>query len=302
MSVDEPNLEYFNSIKNSVFSDEYSALPHYKVTKKHFDRDGHNLLFADAKRTLESGDDLIEFPAGQKLLQANGICFAGKWVINEQSEYSGFYAANTSVPILARISVSLSGTTQKDKRAMGMAIKVFGSPQSPQHDQTLNLFLLHSLGGIKTDAVLDLEMDNEPELGSLPPFSQLLTAHRLESDLKDADALYSKEKANARFRPVSHLAKIDKNGSKVEDIHSPQWIKVKTAPTIARVDKLDFRDELDLKHYEGNQLRYQIYAAKAHNKGKSKATWEEVGYIQFTESIRSKSCDTRLHFRHPSIH
>lgn len=80
-------LDYFNKVKGAVFSDEYSALPQYKVTKKHFDRDHHNLLFADAKRTLESSDDLIEFPAGQKLLQANGICFSGKWVMNEQSDF-----------------------------------------------------------------------------------------------------------------------------------------------------------------------------------------------------------------------
>lgn len=53
---------------------------------------------------------------------------------------------------------------------------------------------MHSLGGTKTKHVANLSMTNEPALGELPPFSQLLTAYRLESDLEKADKAFSGKK------------------------------------------------------------------------------------------------------------
>ena len=201
----------FEDVKNRVFSDPYSALPQYEVSRKHFDVNGENVLLEHAKRTLSSDANFIELGTKHKLLQANGICFAGIWRMTESSPYSGLYQGNMQVPVIVRASVSLSGTKQRDKRAFGMAIKLF-----PYADNavTENIFLMHSLGGTKTKYVANLPMTNEPALGELPPFSQLLTAYRLESDLEEADKTFSGKKANARFRPVSHLADI-----KVSDIN-----------------------------------------------------------------------------------
>jgi hypothetical protein len=114
----------FEEVKSRVFSDPYSTLPQYKVSRKHFDVDGKNLLLSHAKRTLSSNANFIELGTKHKLLQANGICFAGTWKINHSSPYSGLFQARTNVPVIVRASVSLSGTKQRDKRAFGMAIKL----------------------------------------------------------------------------------------------------------------------------------------------------------------------------------
>ena len=295
------NNMYFDSVKAQVFSDPYSALPQYKVKRSLFKQGDTNLLLNDAKRTLTSQEDLIDFPAGQKLLQANGICFSGIWSINQDSPYSGLYTANTTLPILARASVSLSGTQQSDKRAFAMAIKVFLDSPKEQNVNTQNVFLMHSLGGVKTQYVVDLELDNQPKFGSLPPISQWLTAKRLEKDLEKADKIYSHKKANARFRPISQLAETNSNGTAVADIHAPYWLQIKVAQNTPRVDQNDFRDELDLKHYPSGQLSWNLLAANRAAKGKSEAQWQPIGTLVLNSSITSLSCDTKLHFAHPVI-
>ena len=49
----------FEEVKSRVFSDPYSALPQYEVSRKHFDADGENLLLSHAKRTLSSNANFI---------------------------------------------------------------------------------------------------------------------------------------------------------------------------------------------------------------------------------------------------
>ena len=290
----------FEEVKSRVFSDPYSALPQYEVSRKHFDADGENLLLSHAKRTLSSNANFIELGTKHKLLQANGICFAGTWKINHSSPYSGLFQARTNVPVIVRASVSLSGTKQRDKRAFGMAIKLFPNTQSTV---TENIFLMHSLGGTKTQHVANLPMTNEPALGELPPFSQLLTAYRLESDLEEADQAFSGKNANARFRPVSHLAEVllpnDEIANNVRQ--GPYWLKASLKPDTPLVNKDDFRDELSLQHYPNKTLTWVLSAANFNDAGIDKAQWQEIGEMTLTESVASLTCDTKLHFNHPAI-
>ncbi len=317
--------DVFDTVKSSVFSDPYPYLPQYKVTRDNFDSNDENVLLKHAKRTLLSHANFIDLGTEHKLLQANGICFSGTWKINRHSPYSGLYLAQTEVPVIVRASVSLSGTKQRDKRAFGIAIKLFPDLTS---EVTENIFLMHSLGGTKTKYVANLPMTNEPALGELPPFSQLLTAYRLESDLEEADKAFSGNKANARFRPVSQLANVvtltkkslgaekqaketkTSNASKASDntrntssknSNGPYWLKASHKPGTPLVDKDDFRDELSLQHYPNHTLTWILSAAPFHKKGIDKATWQEIGELTLTESVVSLTCDTKLHFNHPII-
>ena len=304
---DNVNQDYYQQVKQAVFSDPYPFLPQYQVSRKHFDNNGENLLLKHAKRTLSSTADFIELEGKQKLLQANGICFAGNWRISENSSYTGLYAKGTDVPVIVRASVSLSGTTQVDKRAFGMAIKLF--PELKGEDATkpltYNLFVMHSLGGTQTKHVLSLPMTNEPSLGELPPFSQLLTAYRLENDLEAADKLFSQEKTNARFRPVSHIARIPQSDLTTNTplpLNGPHWLKLVASTDTAFVDKSDFRDELAVAHYSNHRIQWDIYAAPNNAQGIESAKWQYLGAMTVTESVTSLTCDTRLHFAHPVIH
>lgn len=218
-----------------------------------------------------------------------------------------------------------------------MAIKLFPNAHSAL---TENIFLMHSLGGTKTQHVANLPMTNEPALGELPPFSQLLTAYRLESDLKKADKALSGKKANARFRPVSHLAAVKvgdahprltrhteesmleqsisapitskeieiereadkKSGAEIKTVkQGPRLLKASLKPDTSLVNKDDFRDELSLQHYPNHKLSWVISAAAFSDAGIDGAKWQEIGEIILTESVVSLTCDTRLHFNHPAI-
>ena len=295
-------LSRFETLKRIVFETPYTDLPNYEVKLKTFGKSGKgddNKLLVAARRTLNDNRDLIEFPGGQKLLQANGICFAGQWQIDAtDNPYTGLLRTGASSPVIVRASVALSGTLQKDKRAFGMAVKLL--PNDLGLDPSLNVFVLNSLGGAVSKHVLDLSMDNEPPLGRIPKFSDIRTALRMRNELERADKEAITEdqantKAKATFRPVTHLA-----AYREEQPKSPHWIRF-TAISEHRNDQNDFREELRLADYPDNQLAYSIEVADFGRGRKNKATWRQIGQLLLTDSITSAICDQKLHFRHPRL-
>lgn len=291
-------LTSFSEIERVLFSQPYQELPQFPVNRKLFgDKNGpDNKLLKAARRTLVLEDDLYDFPEGQKLLQANGICFSGNWIMSADSGFSGLLKGPLRLPVIARVSVSLGGTKQKDKRAMGMAIKIFPTDNPHQPVETLNIFLMNSMGGVRTRHVLDLSMDNEPPVGGLPGLSSLGTALRLLKDLEQADREQSNGQADAGFRPVSHLAKYGED----ELVIAPRWLRINAAEDTPRVDFDDFRDELRLENYPANKISWKVEAA-ASAEGKSRANWSHIGYMEFSKSVSSSACDRRLHFKHPVL-
>jgi len=305
----------FEYIRDQVFSDPYEELPVYKINKKNFgssgDRSDNHVLQA-GRRSLELEQNLFDFPNQQKLFQANGICFAGSWVIDQSSEFTGLFSEGTQVAVIARASVALDGTLQKHKRAFGMAIKLFPVNRSNAKQattlQTQNLFVMHSLGGIRTKYVLDLSLDNSPSLGSLPPLRQLRTALRLRKDFELAERQISKEDGkgmvDVSFRPVSHLAEVLADGSLVKEQVSPTWVRLSVDEDLPRVDRNDFRDELRTDNYPESRLIWKIevaYGDPSHKKQKKNADWKSIGKLVLHESVTSATCDQRLFFQHPRI-
>lgn len=290
----------YNAIKQAVFQSPYPELPHYRVEKKLFGKSGRNEdnhLLRAAKRTLTIEDDLLEFPQGQKLLNANGICFAGEWMVDAASPYTGLFQHPTRSPAIARASVALSGTEQSDKRAFGMALKLFPLNDSETVVPTLNAFVMHSMGGVRTKHVLDLALDNAPPLGALPSFTQLSVAYRLLRDLETADKLVSQTKPDVSYRPITHLAEYRTKG----EVVAPVWLRLRAADELPRVDKNDFRDELRVEHYPQQKLIWLIDVAAGEDGKKSNAEWLTIGKLVFSESITSPACDRRLHFAHPRL-
>ena len=291
----------FEQLKEALFTQPYTQLPQYKVTRKLFGPAGNsdkNKVLSAARRTFKSTADLIEQTNGQKLLNANGICFSGTWHITNANPYSGLYKKGTISPAIIRASVALSGTKQKNKRAFGMAIKLL--PHDLGDAPSLNAFILHSMGGTITKHVLNLSMDNEPPLGRLPRFRDLRTALRLRNDLEQADSEFSSGKPDASFRPVSSFALYKQN---VETVHSPKWLRL-TPITKERINKNDFRDELHVKNYTNNRIAYRIEVAgdnSSLNDNKKNIQWLDIGIVYLTESVTSSVCDLNLHFQHPRI-
>ena len=291
----------FKLLKQEIFSEPYGELPQYKVNRQQFGStkdDADNKLLAAARRTFVSTDDLITRETNQKLLNANGICFVGQWRITQDNEYTGLYKNGSTVSAVVRASVALSGTKQKNKRAFGMAIKLL--PHDLEQQASLNAFVLHSMGGTITKHVLDLSLDNEPPLGRLPRFSDIRTALRLQRDLEKADEENGATKPDVSFRPVSVFAEY---GVQLSDAISPRWLRL-SALDSERIDQDDFRNELRTEQYQNKKIIYQIAVAGNNqevNAKKKNTDWQNIGILELTESVTSKSCDINLHFQHPKL-
>lgn len=291
----------FEQAKSRIFTQPYTNMPHYKVSNKHFGKAGNhpdNHLLSAARRTLTSKADFITRAEPQKLLNANGVCFAGRWEISEKSDFTGLFEQGSQIPVIARASVALTGTTQKNKRAFGMALKLFPHKEAVSR----NILVLNSLVGVRTKHVLDLTMDNQPSTQGVPPWSQLSTALRLRKDLSRADKEHG-GKAQLAYRTVDHIAAPALTQSEPiidHDVVAPYWFRLRADESIPRVDANDFRDELNVKHYPDNMIKWQIEVASNNEiKNKKDADWQLIGQLILTESVISKVCDIDLHFSHP---
>jgi len=288
----------YEELVRVLFDQPYTDLPRYKVTKSLFrgkGKNAENYLLNDAKRTLKSKADLLPADRGQKLLQANGICFSGEWIIDQESEFSGLFSKGARSPAIARASVSFSGTQKNERRALGLAVKLL--PEDLGDKPSINMVTLHSAGGLKTPHLYELSLDNEPPLGRIPRLRDISTALKLKSIFLDADKQAGSLEPSATYRSVASVAAYQQDALEQTNI-APKWLRFSPASS-SRVDRNDFRDELRVENYPNQQLKYTIEVASGEVSSKSKAQWQDIGELVFKASVTSKACDTRLHFAHP---
>ena len=293
----------FETVRAAVLSDPYDTLPRFVVSDSSFgpsgDRDDNRLLQA-GRRTLTVGDDLLEFPHGQKLFQPNGICFIGQWRVTGRSEYTGFFKEGAHGLIIMRASVSLSQTTRGHRRAFALAGKLFPTLDPAQVVRTANFFAMENVAGTEDEHFLDAILDNNPRLSGLPrSLAELAIGLRVRRDFARADRELSGGEPRLHYRPLYPIAELGLDAGQAPV--TPMWMQLRIAEGTPRIDADDFRDELRLSHYPGHRLQWEIRVAAAHPDGKSDAAWRRIGEIVVTEDAASRSCDARLHFAHPVV-
>ena len=288
----------FEAVRKMVFSEPALELPHYEVSEEKFgpSKDlAKNQLLKDAERTLKNNADFLSYERGQKLFQPNGICFSGSWRIESSSPFTGLFSQGTNIPAIIRTSVMLSGTNQADRRAVGMAIKLF----APGQAQTTNILVMESMGGKHLQHVTDAVLDNHPTLGNIPKIADLGVLLRIRKDLKRALKNTDSAGIKIRYLPVQHVAATNiKTG---RELSSPYWVRLQVAPGTPKVNLEDFREELSLAHYPSGVLSYVISVAPDNGGSKRTAEWKEIGKLELTDSVISRACDTQLHFRHHGL-
>lgn len=292
----------FRDVREAVFRDPYAELPVYPVERDLLgpggDREANRLRRA-ARRTLTLHDDLFDFPLGRKLLQANGICFAGRWRVDRPSPYSGLFARDAEALAIARASVALGEPRRGARRSFSLAVKLFPTRDPADVVPTANLLLTDSIAGTLHPHFLDAVLDNEPDLGGLPSLGQLPLALRIRADLAAADGALSPGGGDPFYRPVDAPAAA---GIGENDIaRAPHWVRMRVAKGTPRVDAADFREELAVARYSGAVLTWVVEAAAEHPRGKAHAQWQRLGTLALTESVVSHGCDARLHFAHPRL-
>ncbi len=273
-----------------VRTGEYTELPHRKVTFGSFYEWGVNKLKAAALRTITVQDDIL--PPFTKLLHANGVCLKGKWIIDRENPYSGYFRQGSDGVIIARSSVALSATTKGNYRAFGMAGKIYPTTNF-DHEELLrpaNFFVIDDLAGTLAPQYTQTEMTNEPNV-SVRVGDVFLAPIALAAS--KAFGAADKNPGIRQLYEISELGEEDTSISK-----TPTWMKISASPTTPNIDLLDFRTELAGQIYAYGKVEFDIAVADDTNFLGDK-NWQEIGKIIFDEAIISEGCDFQLHFHHP---
>jgi hypothetical protein len=282
----------FSNIWNTVTSDAYSYRPTEKVSTSKFIGRGVDMLLKNAKRTISSKEDLL--PDFNKLLHPNGICLKGTWNITSSTPYTGYYGTDSKGLIIARASVALSDTEQRKYRGFGMAGKIFPTDDEGHEDnlKTANFFVIDDLAGTKEKYYTRAAMTNKPKIGLRFNIFGLLGV------LRKANSAFGKADEEAGVRQLHEVSELELESDSPSV--TPKWMMI--IGESDSVSEKDFRDELDIKNYQG-ALRFGIYVSDANLKPEKRNSeqWKRVGYIEYTESVNSYSCDHRLHFHHPKF-
>jgi len=279
----------FNQVKDIVFKNVYEneQLPQYEVSTKNFVVNGFNRLLDRATRTLNETNDY--YPKIDKLVHANGICFAGVWTITKNNPYSGLFKKGSQALIIARASAATSSTRRDESRSLGFAGKIFPTMDPNQSVETANFFVIDNLMGKKTEHYLETTMTNKPELGF--KLGSIGFALKVFNIFKDLDK-------DPGYRPVYPIAEAGLLSS--ERVSTPKFFMIKADSRVLKNEESDFRDELSIDKNHTNGVVFNILVNDTTSDLNSNE-WNKIGQITLNESTVSYGCDKQLHFHHPKI-
>lgn len=273
----------FESVWQKIESNQFATLPHNKISYRSLFKGFKSKIAQSANRTLSDRSDIL--PHFDKLAHPNGTCLKGTWNITQDSPYTGYYKNGSKGLIISRASVAMSMTTVGNDRAFGLAGKIFPTTDETETVKTANFFLVDDLGGTKAKHYTSVEMTNEP-----PVSKTLAVIKNLAYAIKLA-VTFGKADDNAGIRQVYQISELEETAKAI----TPKWMMIK-ARSGQNIDEKDFRDELSLDNRSQN-LFFDIYATSTVKNEKKQ--WKKLGYIEFTETVSSVSCDHNLHFNHP---
>ena len=265
----------FNDVKAVAFSGPYAGeLPRHRGlgprTALKF--------FNDSARNLIDQRDVL--PPFDKLIHANGISYTGVWRIDRDSPYTGYFAPGSEGLLIARASVAGPRIEAGQRRAFGIAGKVYPTMDPDQKVRPGNFVTVSKLSGDRMRHITDYEMTNRPARG-LDPAANFIS--------RGIFRLMDTRPGWRQLHPMSTLGV-----SRDADVVTPDLMMLKVAEGTPRIDARDFRDELRLEHYPDHRLVYTIDV-----KNLDERSWTRLGAIELTEYAISAGGDKRLHFSIP---
>lgn len=273
------------------------SLPHYRVDFLSMGGLFSSPLAERAKKTVTERADTYNY--FKKIVHANGICVTGEWKINDNSPYSGLLESGTDALFIGRLSVSLNETTytndkgEVNARAFGFVGKIFPTMDPNKKVPTTSLFTTDVLSGTDAPTLLGVKVTNDP-----PIFPNLNIAGSLS---KIAPA-FKKADSSPTFRPVTQLARVDRNGRGVaqEEVKAPIWLRLSAAEGTPMNTQNDFRNEISQAMDESHQnLQFDIEASSTTSDRTAETGWQKIGQISLHQAIVSFGCDRQIHFSHP---
>jgi hypothetical protein len=283
----------FADVWAAASENPYDALPEEKVTLRSFYSFLTDKLQQSSERTLSDRSDVL--PYFRKLLHPNGICLAGSWNITESNPYSGYFRKGSKGLIILRASAALSEIYRGEKRAFGIAGKIFPT-QNPNHVsplKTANFFVIDNLGGTYEPNFLDSPMTND--ITNIDAgLEGISKAGILAAAVK---AFGFAERVSGKILTVRQLHEISELGEKgISPIITPQWIKIQ-GEAGPRTEFADFRDDLRIES-NGGAYRFDI-SVSSEGRLAGEKSWHKIGFIEVQADAISEGCDHRIHFHHP---
>jgi hypothetical protein len=265
-------------------------------------------LVARANQTLNDQADYYE-DSFTKLVHANGICLKGSWNITNPNPYSGYFEQGKSGLMIARASVALFDIEKHQNRGFGLAGKIYPASNETnagtRNLETANFFTIHDLGGERNVLFTDVSFTNQPPITfNLKLLHYLGYGWQIMKAFGNADANNGNADPAPGVRQLYEISELGLNEDQALKTITPRCLRVMAQPGQSN-DKSDFRDELNLAGYPDSKLLLDIYADSPESDTAcgelSDGAWigKKIGYIEFTESVASKGCDSHLHFHHP---
>jgi hypothetical protein len=308
------NGSSFSEVWSKVDQEHYQTLPHFKLVSSETLKSLASVLMNAA---LDNKNDFRQRRV--KLIHPNGICLVGTWEVNQDNNYSGYFAKNSKALVVARASATQDYIYSDDYRAFGLAVKLFPTLDPNEKVFTSNLFSVDNIPGIKNMHFTETLMTNQiPDLGfnvavllrlvSKMPFLINFSSLSQKADTgpEDRNPLLRRTVEVARagitreYSAVSQSKNLPsyKESSMRSEVKEPKWIGFQ-AETMTETDtRSDFRDEISEVVQKNGELKYKILTADEKDRDGAQI-WQQLGTITFTQAVASKPCDMDLHFRHP---
>ncbi len=266
---------------------------------------------ADSERTLDSAVDLRwgrDDKGFTRLVHPNGVCLTGRWRIDADSGYSGYFRQGSEALVVARYSTCCTETRRGHMRSLSMVGKLFPTtdPNHVEPLRTANFMTQDDIGGSTTEYINDIELRNAPDttlarrgtgLGLLLMVGLVFTR-------------VDKEPGIRQLYPIAELGK-----PADEPTRAPAFMRLLVAPDQPRIEgaALDFRDEIMAQIFDRGApfpkrtLRFTIEVTdQGETSGPAAKTrrtfqnWRPIGTLTFDNAVISRNGDFVIHFHHPT--
>jgi hypothetical protein len=269
------------------------------------------LFHLAAARAIDSSADLRWGPDGRgfrRLLHPNGVALFGRWIIDQPTEYTGYFSEGRQGLIIGRYSTCCSETRRGYTRSLSLVGKIYPT-QDEEHQQLLkpaHFITQEDLGGAETYYINDALLRNAPDV---TPWRRgwgfpilLLTS-----------LAFRRVDREITVRQLYQIAELGKESSVVT--RCPKFMQLTVADTQPRIrsEELDFRDEVLEQIYDrGDRVAKRslvmnievadesIPSGALRTRREFPNGWRRIGQIEFVEAVASYNSDFVLHFQHPA--
>jgi hypothetical protein len=266
---------------------------------------------ADSMRTLDSQVDLRWGPEGKgfrRLVHPNGICLTGRWTIDADTPYTGYFAKGSDALVVGRYSTCCTETRRGQVRSLSLVGKLFPTTDRYHLEplRTANFFTQEDIGGANTEYINDAELRNAPDvtLGNRGAGTPLLITIGLV--FRNVD----QQGSQRQLYPIAELGKPEGTPTR-----APQFMRLLVAPEQPRIagTEIDFRDEVMAQIFDKGDpfpKRTLTFTIELTDEGETGGTasrqrvtfknWRKVGTLVFDNAVVSHNGDAVIHFAHPT--